>query len=153
MNRVPTLNNSTTGDNNNKIILQHITWNVWGWGGQQDNVKKKIIKIKSDLEGYSIVILTKTYLSRDIDKMKKLEKYMQEFSVHHVHDRHRASGQKGISIGIRKILLENNNIHLMSDEREEDKEQWICMTLTNVLDKLLCIWGIYAPTIATVRRK
>ena len=54
-------------------------------------------------------------------------------------------------MGIRKATTEAANIKFTNNTGEEDKGRWICATLTNVLDRPLHIWGIYAPTNAFQR--
>ena len=40
-------------------------------GGRQDKIKKKMRKIKSEIEGYDIIILTETHLSKEEEEIKK----------------------------------------------------------------------------------
>ena len=71
---------------------------------------------------------------------------MQEYHVYHVQDKHNASSQKGVSIGIHKATIDVDNIIISSNEGKSDEGMCICITLENMLDKPLSIWGIYAPT-------
>ena len=79
-----------------------IVWNIRGWGGKQDSVKKKMRKVKSEIEGYDIVILTETHLDRKEEEISKMGKYLQEYNVYNVHDKDRASTRKGVTICIKK---------------------------------------------------
>ena len=143
----------TIADPSKRIILNCITWNIRGWGGQQDNTKRKMGKIKGELEGYDIIVLTETHLSREKEEVDKFEKHLQDYNMHHVHDKTNSSGRKGVSIGIRKATINDNKVTFLLDEGEDDEGRWLRVTLTNVLDKPINIWGIYAPTNATERKK
>ena len=151
MNRIhPTPKENAQGEN--KMTLTCITWNLRGWGGRQDNIKRKMSKIKSEIEGYDIIILTETHLSKEENEIKQFEKYLQEYRLHHVHDKYKSSGRKGVTIGIKKNLIDEKDITITSDKGTEDEGRWIRAEIKTILNKPLCIWGIYAPTIAKDRR-
>ena len=95
MNRTTSTNTTTQCKHSKKVFLRFITWSVRGWGSWHYNIKQKMSKVKSELEGYNIVILVETHLSWEIDDIEKFEKYMEEFNLHHVHDKHRTGGRKG----------------------------------------------------------
>jgi len=105
--RLQTRNNPDNADTNRRkenVTLRCICWNIRGWGGKQDRIKRKRSKIKSEIESFDITILTETHLSKEIGEIQKMGKYLQEFTLQHVHDRSNASGRKGVTIGIRKTL-------------------------------------------------
>ena len=45
-----------------KISLSFIAWNIIGWGEKQGLVKKKVRKIKNQIQQYNIVILIEKHL-------------------------------------------------------------------------------------------
>ena len=110
-------------------------------------------KIRSEKESFDIIILTETHLSKEIGEIQKMEKYLQVFTLQHVHDRSNASGRKGVTIGIRKNIINTEDIVINTDEGQTDEGRWIRVEIKNLLDKPLCIWGIYAPTLAKDRKK
>ena len=81
-------------------------------GGRQDKTKKKMKKIKSEIEGYDIIILTETHISKEEEEINKMEKLLQEYNLFHVHDKENASGRKGVTIGIKKNRTEIENIEI-----------------------------------------
>ena len=44
-------------------------------------------KINIEIEKYDIIILRETHLSQEDAEIKKMEKYLQEFNLQHVHNR------------------------------------------------------------------
>ena len=73
------------------MVWKCTSWNIRGWGGIQDKTKKKMKKIKSEIEGYDIIILTETHLSKEEEEINKMEKHLQEYNLFHVHDKENAS--------------------------------------------------------------
>ena len=47
------------------IVWKCMSWDIRGWRGKKDKTKKKIRKIKSKIEGYDVIILTETHLSKE----------------------------------------------------------------------------------------
>ena len=47
------------------IVWKCMSWNILGWGGRQDKIRKKMKKIKSEIERYNVIILTETHLSKE----------------------------------------------------------------------------------------
>ena len=135
------------------MVWKCMSWNIRGWGGRQDKTKKKMKKIKSEIEGYDVIILTETHLSKEEEEINKMEKHLQEYNLFHIHDKENASGRKGVTIGIKKNRIEIENIEIKTDQGEEEEGRWIRVTLNKMLDKPLNIWGIYAPTNAKNRKK
>jgi len=135
------------------IVLNCISWNVRGWGGRQDKIKKKMRKIKGEIEGYDIIILTETHLSKDEEEITKMEKNLQEYNMYHVHDKINASGRKGVSICLKKNTINIEEVEITSDEGNDDEGRWIQIKLNKILDKPINIWGIYAPTEAKTGKK
>ena len=110
-------------------------------------------KIKSEIEGYDIIILTETNLSKEEEEINKMGKHLQEYNLFHVHDKENASERKGVTIGIKKNRIEIENIEIKTDQGKEEDGRWIRVTLNKILDKPLNVWGIYAPTNAKNRKK
>ena len=97
--------------------------------------------------------MTETHLSKKEEEIRKFGKYLQEYTLHHVHDKHKASRRKGVTIGIKKNIVGEVDVKFTPDEGLEDEGRWIKMELSNVLDKTVSIMGIYAPTKAQERIK
>ena len=93
-----------------------IVWNIRGWGGKQDGIKKKMKKIKSKIEGHDIVILTETHLDTDEEEIRKIEKYLQEYNIFNTHDKHKPASRNGVTICIKKIIMEIENIEIRTDK-------------------------------------
>jgi len=75
--RLQTRNNPDNADTNRRkenVTLRCICWNIRGWGGKQDRIKRKMSKIKSEIESFDITILTETHLSKEIGEIQKMEK-------------------------------------------------------------------------------
>ena len=51
-------------------------------------------KIKSEIEGYDVFILTETHLSKEEEEINKMEKHLQEYNLFHIHDKDNAIGRK-----------------------------------------------------------
>ena len=115
-------------------------------GGKQDGVKKKMKKRKSEIEGYDIVILTETHLDRDEKEIEKMGKYLQEYNTYNVHDKHKPAARNGVTICVKKKITEIENIEIKTDEGEKEEGRWIRVRIKKALDKVINIWGIYAPT-------
>ena len=100
-----------------------------------------------------VIILTETHLSKDKDIITKMEKYLQEYNVFHTHDRDNASERKGVSIELKKNIIDIDKVEIRIDEGTNDEGRWIRINLHSILDKPLHIWGIYAPTLAKERKQ
>ena len=59
------------------MVWKCMSCNIRGWGGRQDKTKKKIKKIKSEIERYDVIILTETHLSKGEEETNKMEKHLQ----------------------------------------------------------------------------
>ena len=59
------------------MVWKCMIWNIQGWGGTQDKInkrmRKKIKRIKSEIEGYGVIILIETHLSKEEEKINKME--------------------------------------------------------------------------------
>ena len=71
MNRTKTLTNDKKKEEN--VILKCMCWNVRGWRGKQDKEKRKMNKIKSEIEGCDTITLTETHLSKEGKEIAKME--------------------------------------------------------------------------------
>ena len=94
------------------MVWKCMIWNIRGWGGRQDKTKK----IKSEIEGYDVIILTETHLSKDEEEINKMEKHLQEYNLFHIHDKENANGRKGVTIGIKINRIEIENIEIKTDQ-------------------------------------
>lgn len=48
--------------------------------------KNKMRKIKNEIEGYEVTILTETHLDKDEYEIIKIEKNLNEYHIFHVHN-------------------------------------------------------------------
>ena len=143
MNRTKMLTNDKKKEEN--IILKCMCWNVRGWRGKQDKEKRKMSKIKSEIEGYDVIILTETHLSKEEKEIEKMEKYLEEHRLQHVHAKIKPNERKGVTVGIKKKLLSAEEVKIETDEGLEDEGRWIKIKINKLLDQPLTIWGIYSP--------
>ena len=79
-------------------------------------------KIRGEVGGYDIVILTETHLSKEVKEINKFNKHMQKYHVHHVHDKFNAGSRKGVTLGICKAAIEAANIKFTNDRGKRTKE-------------------------------
>ena len=114
MNRAQTSNQINT--ESEKISWKCITWNIRGWGGKQDSVKKKMTKIKNEIQQYDIVILTETHLADNEEDIEKMRKYQQEYYTYNVHDKDRSSARSGVTICIKKRKIQGKDIIVKIDK-------------------------------------
>ena len=82
-----------------------------------------------------------------------MEEYLQEYNVFHTHDKDNTSGRKGVSIELKNNIIDIDKVEIRTDEGTNDGERCIRITLNSILNKLLHIWGIYAPTLAKERKQ
>ena len=47
------------------MVWKCMSWNIRGGGGRQDKTKKRMRKIKSEIEGYDVIIITETHLRKE----------------------------------------------------------------------------------------
>ena len=84
-----------------------------GWESRQR--KQKNEKNQERIEGCEIIILTETHQHKDEYEIKKIEKYLNEYNIFHVHDRKRAGARSGTTIGVKTIIVEMENIEIKTN--------------------------------------
>ena len=122
-----------------KVNWKCIIRNIRGWGGKQDGIKKKMEKIKSEIEGYHIVILTETHLDTNEEEIKKMGKYLQEYNIYNTHDKHKPAARNGVTICVKKKITEIENIEIRTDKGEKEEGRWIRLRIKKALDKVINI--------------
>ena len=78
-------------------------------------------KIKSEIEGYDVFILTETHLSKEEEGKNKMEKHLQEYNIFHIHDKENSSGRKGVTIRIKKNRIEMENIEIKQTKEKKKR--------------------------------
>ena len=132
-----------------------MSWNINGWKGDEREDKKKIRRVKGEVIQHDVFILTETHLKDDEEDVRRLEKEFPEYSMFHVHmDEKEKRSKKGVTVGIKKRRIDEKDIRIERDKGEKgERGRWIRVTIKGLLDEDLHIWGIYAPVVATDRKK
>jgi hypothetical protein len=130
--------------------LRCMAWNVNGWKGEKG--KRKIRRIRGEVEGWDVFILTETHCEDNDQERAAFNAHFKDYHVYHVHAKEDGGKRLGVAIGVKKTRIEEEDIEI---EREKDGEggRWIVMTITGMMEKPLHIWGIYAPVKTALNRK
>ena len=134
------------------VVMKSMEWNINGWKGDDKHKYRKIRRIKGEVIKYDQFILTETHLSDDEKEIAAFEQHFSEYYIYHVHAKEDSGRRLGVSIGIRKTMIEEKDIEIHR-EKQGEGGRWIRMRLKGILEEPLDTWGIYAPANTAKYRK
>ena len=134
-----------------------MAWNIDGWNDTM-KTKRKIHKIKSEIQGYDIVILNETHLDKvEVERFEKFFDRDKNYTMYHATRimKDKDKGEKdrrrnGVSIIIRNNIMQDCEIEI---EKDDVEGRWIKMKVQKDGEKDMVFWGIYAPVKPTERKK
>ena len=94
------------------VVMKSMEWNINGWKGDDKHKYRKIRRIKGEVIKYDQFILTETHLSDDEKEIAAFEQHFSEYYIYHVHAKEDSGRRLGVSIGIRKTMIEEKDIEI-----------------------------------------
>jgi len=123
------------------VVMKSMEWNINGWKGDDKHKHRKIRRIKGEVIKYDQFILTETHLSDDEKEIAAFEQHFSEYYIYHVHAKEDSGRRLGVSIGIRKTMIEEKDIEIHR-EKQGEGGRWIRMRLKGILEEPLDTWGM-----------